>query len=249
MASERWRPGSAQIARAAFGDSCVVDFQDFKGLESGVAFDRRNLLLDASRIGDPIRRKLAGYDVILDTGAGDSFTDIYGLRRLMAIAYVQAATKKLPCKLVLGPQTIGPFGSRLGLAVGRRSIRGADLVAARDSVSFDYAASNLTITSKLCATDVVFAIPGCADQAVPRRPARDVIVNVSGLLSGTEIHTSTMGGTANRRTACSGVYWTEGWTWQFFRTSSIILMPTMTCWRPSVSVRPSLISRFWCQPT
>ena len=54
-------------------------------------------------------RVIGDQDCILDIGAGDSFADIYGLRRFMFLwlTKMQAVAARTP--LVLSPQTIGPF--------------------------------------------------------------------------------------------------------------------------------------------
>ncbi|GMA86213.1 hypothetical protein GCM10025868_14630 [Angustibacter aerolatus] len=78
--------------------------------------------------------------------------------------------------LVLAPQTIGPFDTRQGRVIGRRSMRTAALVMARDSVS-ERVSRELGRPADVLTTDVVFAIP------VPEiERTRDVVLNVSGLL-------------------------------------------------------------------
>jgi polysaccharide pyruvyl transferase WcaK-like protein len=175
--------GMAEFARMAWGANTNVDFQDFKGLQSDVAFDKVTLLRDALLPGSPIGRKVARYDVVLDSGAGDSFTDIYGLRRMAAIMYTQSRVLRGRAALVLGPQTIGPFATRIGRAGAAHILKRADAVLARDPVSSRFATS-LGRRPDGQATDVVFALP---------RPhvdiaQRDVVVNVSGLLWGSDRH-------------------------------------------------------------
>ena len=118
----------------------------------------------------------AGFDLVLDTRAGDSFADIYGLQRLAAMSASTEMAHRAGVPVVLTPQTIGPFGSRTATALARRSLRTASLVMARDTQSA-VAADLLGRPADLLTTDVVFALE------VPESDAtRDVVLNVSGLL-------------------------------------------------------------------
>lgn len=170
--------GSATLLAEASGDMVDVDFQDFGPGDSPVSFGTRAILKDIGRPDGPIKTKLRGYDLILDTGAGDSFADIYGFKRLAFIAYAHWMMRRLGIPLVLGPQTIGPFNTALGRAIARRSLRQAELVMARDGASAHYADSTLGRPVDAVGTDVVFMLPPEA----PAMPSRDVILNVSGLL-------------------------------------------------------------------
>src|SRR3546814_18728956 len=52
---------------------------------------------------------IAWQDCILDIGAGDSFADIYGLKRFLFLwaSKMMAVERHVP--IMLSPQTIGPF--------------------------------------------------------------------------------------------------------------------------------------------
>jgi polysaccharide pyruvyl transferase WcaK-like protein len=117
-----------------------------------------------------------GFDLIVDTRSGDSFSDIYGLHRLAIMTTVGSFAAQAGVPVVLGPQTIGPFESARGRALGRATLRSASLVLARDPASARVAGA-LGGTPPTETTDVVFALP------VPRvERTRDVLLNVSGLL-------------------------------------------------------------------
>lgn len=169
--------GGRVLADRASGGCLEVENQDFGPGESAVSFGTRAILKDFGRRNGPIKRKLKDYDILLDTGAGDSFTDIYGLKRLAFIAYTHYQARRLRIPLILLPQTIGPFNSRIGRLIGRRSLRQAALVFARDPKSAAYSVELANRTVDATATDMVFALePAIADKT------RDVIINVSGLL-------------------------------------------------------------------
>ena len=80
-----------------------------------------------------LRRWFAEFDVVLDTRAGDSFADIYGWQRLAAMSAATELAQRAGVRVILTPQTIGPFGSRFATTLARRSLRTAALVMARDT--------------------------------------------------------------------------------------------------------------------
>jgi polysaccharide pyruvyl transferase WcaK-like protein len=123
-----------------------------------------------------LRAWVRGFDLVIDTRSGDSFADIYGLDRLVAMSALGEFVHRCGVPLVLGPQTVGPFAGRRARALARRSLRTADAVMTRDSVSADHV-QELGARVDVRTTDVVFALP------VPERSGeRDVLLNVSGLL-------------------------------------------------------------------
>ena len=119
---------------------------------------------------------LRGFDLVLDTRAGDSFSDIYGTRRLVTMSVVAELVHRCGVPLVLGPQTFGPFGTVASRRLAARAMSTAALSLARDTVSAQQAAA-LGHPVDLVTTDVVFALPPAAQDR-----ARDVVLNVSGLL-------------------------------------------------------------------
>ncbi|MET0724724.1 MAG: polysaccharide pyruvyl transferase family protein [Leifsonia sp.] len=123
-----------------------------------------------------MQRWLAGFDLVVDTRSGDSFADIYGMRRLTMMSAIAECAVQAGVPVVLGPQTIGPFETRRGRWLARHSMRRAALVMARDTESARYAAS-IGRPADVTTTDVVFAIPA---EETPK--SRDVVLNVSGLL-------------------------------------------------------------------
>lgn len=143
-------------------------------------------VLPAERLRSLVRERVTGaggmqrwfrsFDLIVDTRSGDSFADIYGMRRHRIMSAVFEFATQSGTPVVLGPQTIGPFGSREGTWLGRRTLKRARAVMARDSESAR-CSEQLGRPVDVVTTDVTFALP------VPRvRRDRDVVLNVSGLL-------------------------------------------------------------------
>src|SRR3546814_1134166 len=73
---------------------------------------------------------------ILDIGAGDSFADIYGLKRFLFLwaSKMMAVARHVP--IMLSPQTIGPFTRQPYRMLAKLALERADCVVARDEESF-----------------------------------------------------------------------------------------------------------------
>jgi len=131
-------------------------------------------------------------DMFSSIAGGDSFSDIYGLRRFLYIALPQILIILLGRRLILLPQTFGPFRSRLARIIARFIIKNAKSIYARDHQS-------IAIIERLCGDkdlgtkpafryDVGFALepttPGnvTTDGEFNLTNDRLVGLNVSGLL-------------------------------------------------------------------
>ncbi|WP_075863695.1 polysaccharide pyruvyl transferase family protein [Gordonia sp. CNJ-863] len=163
-----------------------VEAQDFSGGALGVNLGPRTLAKDILSGGRLLRRRLRKYELIIDTGAGDSFTDIYGLRRPFIMWYVHRVCVAMGKPVILSPQTIGPFGSPVSRIIARNRISTSDLVIARESVSYHVAAGLSSRTAKVVGTDVVFSLP--MPLPLARTEVHDVLLNVSGLLVNGDNH-------------------------------------------------------------
>ena len=173
---------SEVLARRVWGDRAVIDFQDYGPNDEGVPFAGNVVIKDLGRRHGPLKAKLRQYDVILDTGAGDSFADIYGLKRLLWMLNIHRLASRLNIPVVLTPQTIGPFRTAVGRVGARYALKRAAQVQVRDRVSYERSLE-LGRRPSISATDMVFLLP----QPISIAP-RDVILNVSGLLWGTNAH-------------------------------------------------------------
>lgn len=128
------------------------------------------------------RRDLRECDIILDIGAGDSFADIYSDRRFVYIMGTKVLALWSGTPLILSPQTIGPFSRQPHTALARWACRKAEVVFARDPLSFAALKALSPDADDRLAIDVAFALP--FDPAPPRAPGGKIRVgiNVSGLL-------------------------------------------------------------------
>jgi len=77
-------------------------------------------------------RHLDECDLVVAISGGDSFSDIYGLERLLYVSLPQILALWSGKRLILLPQTLGPFKSRLARAIAKYIMRRAELVCSRD---------------------------------------------------------------------------------------------------------------------
>ena len=121
-------------------------------------------------------------DCVLDIGGGDSFADIYGMKRYIFVwlTKMQALFGRTP--LLLSPQTIGPFTKTPYKQMAKVALDGAVTVMARDRISLDFLRALAPRAHGVLSVDVAFALP-FEDRAAERGGQRvRVGVNVSGLL-------------------------------------------------------------------
>jgi len=168
--------GAAALIKETWGEDTQVAFQDFGAGSSDVSFGKSGVFLELFSGRHPISARLSEFDLIFDTGAGDSFTDIYGLKRTVQVTFAQSRAHRLNIPVVMGPQTIGPFRTRLGRQLGSKSLRRMSVVIARDSASME-ASARLGRSADALASDLVFMLP---TPEVDK--TRDIVLNVSGLL-------------------------------------------------------------------
>lgn len=138
----------------------------------------RRLLLAILRPGSSMLEELRSYDLVIDVGEGDSFTSIYGWKRMAQLALSKIVVARSGTRLVLAPQTLGPWQTFASRLLARTSVMRADVVWARDSASERRGTDVLNRRVRL-ASDLVFGLPAPADRGGGRL---DIVVNVSGLL-------------------------------------------------------------------
>ncbi|MFN0113330.1 MAG: polysaccharide pyruvyl transferase family protein [Paracoccaceae bacterium] len=138
-------------------------------------------------IGGPYIRNPFGFfrdalraDLVIDIGAGDSFADIYGRRRLTRMFAMKFLTHLAGTPLVVAPQTIGPFRHRLSAWLARATLNASAVVATRDRLSTDCVRGLGVGREVIDASDVALRLPFVPARRLPGPPR--VGINVSGLL-------------------------------------------------------------------
>jgi polysaccharide pyruvyl transferase WcaK-like protein len=136
-------------------------------------------------------RKVAEADIALAISGGDSFSDIYGMRRLLYVSLPQFLVLALSKPLVLLPQTYGPFESRRSRILAGAILKRASRIFARDRTSLDVALGMLSTSATTAefSFDMGFALeplpppPSMLGPIASLDPARPIVgLNVSGLL-------------------------------------------------------------------
>lgn len=127
-------------------------------------------------------REIAACNVVLDFTGGDSFSDIYGSRRLLRKLLHKQFVLWTGTPLVLAPQTYGPLESRLLRPWFRHVVKHAAEVFTRDAPSVEFL-GKLSGREVHLSTDVAVALGWTSPVASPEQdgPLR-VGLNVSGLL-------------------------------------------------------------------
>ena len=168
--------GTAALVRRVWPDAAIT-FVNYGHGSPHLPMGRlRSLVREQVTGRRGMQKWLSGFDLVIDTRSGDSFADIYGLKRHSIMTAVAACVRRAGIPLVLGPQTVGPFNSKRGRLLARGSLSSAKVLMVRDAESAD-AAARLGRAVDVQSTDVVFAME------VPQvEKSRDVILNISGLL-------------------------------------------------------------------
>ncbi len=83
-------------------------------------------------------REIRSCDVVIDFTGGDSFTDIYGLRRLFRKLFHKQLVLATNRPLVLAPQTYGPLKHWLYKPWFTHVVNRAALVFTRDDLSVEF---------------------------------------------------------------------------------------------------------------
>lgn len=139
-----------------------------------------------------VLRVLHGCAAVLDLGAGDSFSDIYGARRFAEIMYNKAVPLRMGLPLVLMPQTYGPYYTAQHRARAASVVKRATIAIARDEDSFgilqNLLGADFSPDRHLCGVDMAFGLipqqaqlpPGVVGLFGMGRPLAGL--NVSGLI-------------------------------------------------------------------
>lgn len=80
----------------------------------------------------PFAKELSDTEYIFNISGGDSFSDIYGLEQFSSLAIPSILAVFIRKKLILLPQTIGPFAGRYITNVANYILRGASRIYIRD---------------------------------------------------------------------------------------------------------------------
>jgi polysaccharide pyruvyl transferase WcaK-like protein len=136
-------------------------------------------------------RRISEAGLVASITGGDSFSDIYGMQRFLYAALPQLLVLLMTKRLVLLPQTIGPFKGWLARRTAGFIMRRADLVYSRDLASREAAQVVAGVTNpekfRFC-YDLGFLLDPIPSTSLdirglpPKKIRLRVGLNVSGLL-------------------------------------------------------------------
>lgn len=119
-------------------------------------------------------------DFVVDLCGGDGYTDNYGIKRIFAESIPVFGCKWNKIKCFFGPQTIGPFNTKIGQLVAKATLKRLKVIFVRDQSSYE-CCRDLGFTKKtISVTDVAFALP--FERMHFNDGKTHIGVNVSGLL-------------------------------------------------------------------
>lgn len=106
-------------------------------------------------------REFAECRSVYAIAGGDSFSDLYGFERLLYVSIPQLIALLLGCRLILLPQTFGPFRSPFARMIARWIIRRASRIYSRDAAGVETIRSLLSsgTPAVMVVPDVGFSMP------------------------------------------------------------------------------------------
>lgn len=126
-------------------------------------------------------KKIRDCDIVLDTGLGDGFSDIYSNGKFLLQFFLKRIPEIHKCKMVLLPQTIGPYNNSLFRLLAKRVIKKAEVCFARDVLSFDYVGNLGCKKNRILTTDMAMNLHFEKRECnMPK--GLNVGLNISGLL-------------------------------------------------------------------
>ena len=170
-------------------DAKFYAFQTYKNKEKIVVNDNFQVRrIESMRLTDafchPLKYRSAswldGINCVFNINGGDGFTDIYGIKRMIAEVAPYFSVKKKKIFSVVSPQTLGPFDTRIGNYLASKVFKKVDFVFSRDSAStFCLKKVCKNFPSNSCEViDVAFALPFTRREVIKN----SIGINVSGLL-------------------------------------------------------------------
>lgn len=120
--------------------------------------------------------KNSQYDYVFDIGEGDSFADIYGLKRFFIFSLSKWFVLKEKIPLIMSPQTIGPFKHSVASKIASYLMNKSEANYVRDHKSSDYLKEMKIKHTEV--SDVAFLLPFDPMPTIDN----SVGVNISALL-------------------------------------------------------------------
>ena len=143
-----------------------------------ISFQRINIKCKKNR--NSFIKQLKKSSLCFDFTEGDSFTDMYGIKRFIYRALVKSFAIKKNKRYILGPQTYGPYKRLFSRNWAKWIINHSSKVYSRDEMSKDLI-SSMTKKEVFVTTDVAMALKPDVQNLIESKKIK-VGINVSGLL-------------------------------------------------------------------
>ena len=124
--------------------------------------------------------KLNSCDIIFDETFGDGFSDIYFVKSAYKDAVIKLLIGLRNKRLIMTPQTYGPFKHKSLEIISGLAIKKASIVMARDSISAEYA-KKISHRDVVNLVDLAFLLPYKRDENSSSNKTK-IGLNISGLL-------------------------------------------------------------------
>lgn len=127
---------------------------------------------------NPWIKQILDADLHFSLAGGDSFSDIYGLVRLLYVGFPQILVLLLGRRLRLLPQTYGPFQSKTARIVARAILRNAESIYSRDSKGVDI------VESLIGKMRTIKVVPDVGFSMSPEPLTADLLAQVNNIRAG-----------------------------------------------------------------
>ncbi len=126
-------------------------------------------------------KKMKECDVVFDFTEGDSFSDIYGTKRMCKVSLMKMMAIWAHSKLVLAPQTYGPYNKAFSRKLAKYIFKHSYRVYSRDQKSADLV-KMLTGSDISSYTDIAFGLAPSSNLVFVETGNKNAGINISALL-------------------------------------------------------------------
>lgn len=165
-----------------FFEITSVNYNDFKSEKENI-YIVENMPVHYKSIGFYLKyiKKIKESDYVFDFTGGDSFTDLYGKGRFIKESILKELAIFYKAKLILGPQTIGPFKSKFIKNWAKHILSKSSKVYVRDELSEEFV-KNLNCKC-FRFTDIAFMLKPSKDEfEFKENGHKKVGLNISALM-------------------------------------------------------------------
>lgn len=157
-------------------DVMFTSFNDWKNLNIRI----EPIRLKSCKFWKLLKQNLKKTDVCFDFTEGDSFSDLYGLKRFMVQTFLKTFVIKNNKCFILAPQTYGPYKTKISKIWAKWIFDHSKKIYSRDLKSKELL-SSMTNNEVVAVTDVAIALVPKIEQYIEK--TKIIIgINVSGLL-------------------------------------------------------------------